>query len=80
MLKYIIKRILFFVPTLIIISLFTFALSVNSPGDPVEMLMKSTSEEGGQSANRSARSEEYDKYRRKLNLVLNIKFHFVHFI
>ncbi len=63
---------MFFVPTLIIISLFTFALSVNSPGDPVEMLMKSTSEEGGQSANRSARSEEYDKYRRKLNLDLPV--------
>jgi peptide/nickel transport system permease protein len=38
MLKYIVKRILIFIPTLFAISLLAFTISVNSPGDPVEAL------------------------------------------
>lgn len=36
MLKYIAKRVLLFIPTIILISIFTFYLSCNSPGDPVQ--------------------------------------------
>ena len=36
MLKYILKRLLIFIPTLFVIALATFYLSVNVPGDPVE--------------------------------------------
>lgn len=39
MLKYIIKRILIFIPTLIVISLMIFGLSKVAPGDPVELRM-----------------------------------------
>src|SRR5258706_6677357 len=45
MLKYLLRRILFFIPTLIIISLLAFIISVNAPGDPVSRLM-ATSESG----------------------------------
>ena len=39
MLKYIFKRILIFIPTLIIITLLGFIISINAPGDPVERMM-----------------------------------------
>jgi peptide/nickel transport system permease protein len=38
MLKYILKRIAVFIPTLFVISFIAFAISINSPGDPVEIL------------------------------------------
>lgn len=38
MLRYLIKRILIFIPTLLIISLLAFGLSKLAPGDPVEMI------------------------------------------
>lgn len=37
--KYVIKRIGLFIPTLIAISLITFVISVNAPGDPVERML-----------------------------------------
>jgi peptide/nickel transport system permease protein len=40
MIRYIFKRFLGFIPTLFIISLFTFSLNKLSPGDPVEMRFK----------------------------------------
>lgn len=39
MLEYLIKRVLIFLPTLFIISLITFSLSVMVPGDPVEQIL-----------------------------------------
>jgi peptide/nickel transport system permease protein len=49
MLKYIFRRILIFIPTLFIISLLAFVISVNAPGDPVEALF-SGGEGGGSNA------------------------------
>lgn len=40
MFKYILKRLLFFVPTFIVISLLTFTLGQMAPGDPVELKLK----------------------------------------
>lgn len=71
MLEYILKRVLFFIPTLFIISLLTFTLSVNSPGDPVEMLMTSSAGENN-SADKIAKKEEYEKLRVKLHLNLPV--------
>jgi peptide/nickel transport system permease protein len=50
MLPYILKRLLYFIPTFIIISLITFLLSQIAPGDPVELKLKG----GLQSANQQA--------------------------
>ncbi len=71
MLQYILKRILVFVPTLLVISLLTFTLSVHSPGDPVEIIMNASSE-SGQDADKIAKKDEYQKMRHKLNLDLPV--------
>ena len=71
MFKYLSKRILFFLPTIWIISLLTFSLSVNSPGDPVE-LMLNIAGESGQNADKQAQQFEYDKMREKLHLNLPV--------
>ena len=46
MLKYTFQRILTFIPMLIAISLLSFVISINAPGDPVERLAKSAESEG----------------------------------
>ena len=53
MLKYILRRILLFIPTLIIISLVAFVISVSAPGDPVSRMM-SSAETGNQFQSQSA--------------------------
>ncbi|MCY7409261.1 MAG: ABC transporter permease [Chitinophagales bacterium] len=45
MLHYVLKRILLFIPTLVVISLLAFMISVNAPGDPVSRMM-TTAESG----------------------------------
>jgi peptide/nickel transport system permease protein len=73
MLKYILKRVLIFIPTLFAISLIAFVISVNAPGDPVEALYQ-----GGQgnSDNAGAQGEEIarqkDSLRHNLGLDLPI--------
>ncbi len=54
MLRYIFKRLIVFIPTLIIISLLAFVISINAPGDPVERLSKSANKEGTASEQSSA--------------------------
>ena len=39
MFRYIVKRVLIFIPTIIAISLITFFISVNAPGDPVDHML-----------------------------------------
>jgi peptide/nickel transport system permease protein len=54
MLRYIIKRILIFIPTLIVITLLGFIISVNAPGNPVERMVvaaQSGGEMGSQTLN-----------------------------
>lgn len=53
MFKYILKRILYFIPTFFIISLVTFSLGQMAPGDPVELKLK-----GGMGASNSGQSSE----------------------
>jgi ABC-type dipeptide/oligopeptide/nickel transport system permease component len=65
MLKYIVKRIAIFIPTLFVISLVTFYLSVNVPGDPVEQMLNSNSEMGS-SANAQASEKAYIDKREQL--------------
>lgn len=40
MLRYLLVRILYFIPTLFFVTLFTFALGFYGPGDPIRVLMK----------------------------------------
>jgi len=70
MLKYILKRILIFFPTLIAISLITFIISVNAPGDPVDTILNKKSGDAGQSAKGVVDESAYISLRHKLGLDL----------
>lgn len=72
MLRYILKRILIFIPTLIIITLLGFVISINAPGDPVERMV-SCAQSGGEMGTQSL-SQMQDKifWRKKLGLDLPV--------
>ena len=73
MFKYILKRILIFIPTLIVISLITFMISQNAPGDPVEQMLTQTVGGGeGRASDRMATEKVYLQQRQKLGLDLPI--------
>lgn len=54
MFNYILKRLLLFIPTLIVISLAAFALSQVAPGDPVELRLS-----GGMQSSQAGQSSEF---------------------
>jgi peptide/nickel transport system permease protein len=72
MLKYILKRVLIFIPTLIVITLLGFVISINAPGDPVERMV-SSAHTGGELGTQSL-SQMEDKlfWRKKLGLDLPV--------
>lgn len=72
MLKYIIKRVLIFIPTLIVITLIGFLLSVNAPGDPVERMITSVQGNGDVNAQSASQIEEKKRWRAKLGLDLPV--------
>ena len=72
MLRYIFKRLLIFIPTLIIISLMAFVISTNAPGDPVERLSKSANKEGTADQQSSATKKVKQDIRKRLGLDLPI--------
>lgn len=75
MLKYILKRIALFIPTLIIISLISFVISLNAPGDPVEAMLQGSSAEA-QNSNQEISERQYLQKRAELGLDLPV-FYFV---
>jgi peptide/nickel transport system permease protein len=70
MLRYIAKRILIFIPTLFVISLITFIISVNAPGDPVETILNKKSGDVGQNARGQVDETAYVSMRHRLGLDL----------
>ncbi len=72
MLKYIGRRILIFLPTLIVITLLGFIISVNAPGDPVERMLVAA-QSGGEIGSESVSQVEQKKFwRTKLGLDLPV--------
>ncbi|HLP13887.1 MAG TPA: ABC transporter permease [Flavobacteriales bacterium] len=69
MIGYLVKRILQFIPTMFIISLLAFYISVHSPGDPVEILSQSANAQGA-NASLTATKQYKDSIRVKLGLNL----------
>ena len=67
MLKYILRRILIFIPTLLIISALIFYLSSLSPGDPVETMLTSIGGDS-QKSDQVAGEKAYLRMRHKLGL------------
>jgi len=70
MLNYLLRRILLFIPTIIIISLLAFIISVNAPGDPVARMM-ATAESGENSGGiNTVREQQQVFWRHRLGLDL----------
>lgn len=72
MIKYISKRLLVFIPTLVAISLLAFVISVNSPADPVEQLTRAASSDGNIDSESSAEQKIKNEVRQKLGLDLPV--------
>jgi peptide/nickel transport system permease protein len=72
MFKYALKRILTFIPMLIAISLLSFIISINAPGDPVERLSKAAGNEGSAEQQSGASKKIKEELRKKLGLDLPI--------
>ena len=72
MFTYILKRIFIFIPTLIIISVLTFALSKMAPGDPVKLALGNREQqgEGGGSSDRIATEKAYAAMAEQLGMTL----------
>ncbi|MEI6311895.1 MAG: ABC transporter permease [Bacteroidota bacterium] len=68
MFKYVLKRLLYFVPTFIVISLITFMLGQMAPGDPVELKLKGGmgGSANGQSSEKMAGEKAYMELSEKL--------------
>jgi len=72
MLRYIIKRILVFIPTMVVISLLAFIISINAPGDPVERMVSIT-QGGGEMSTQTANVQQAKEiWTKKLGLDLPI--------
>ncbi len=72
MLQYIVKRILIFIPTLIVITLLGFIISINAPGDPVERMVSSSQNNGEQGAQSISQKEQKKFWCSKLGLDLPV--------
>lgn len=70
MLQYLLKRLLIFIPTIIVISLLMFILSANAPGDPVELMLNKNSGNEGQSSQKLSTEKAYNELRHKLGFDL----------
>lgn len=70
MLKYIVKRLLIFIPTLIAISLLTFVISINAPGDPVETMLNQSFGGDGMSGEKLSSEKTYNAKRHELGFDL----------
>lgn len=70
MLNYIFKRILIFIPTLFAISLLTFVISVNAPGDPVDAMLTKNGGGDGQAADKLATEKAYIETRHQFGFDL----------
>ncbi len=72
MFKYILRRILVFIPTLFVISLVAFVISINAPGDPIENLFEGAKGGTGGTSLNEAMLREKDSLRHQLGLDLPV--------
>ncbi len=72
MTAYLLRRLLFFIPTLLIITLLSFIISQSAPGDPVEQMLSGQQSGGEQIAERQANEAAYLQKRRELGLDLPV--------
>ena len=70
MFKYILKRLISFVPMIVAISLIAFIVSAIAPGDPVDTLSKAAGSEGGADKQSGTLKKDKQKKRKELGLDL----------
>jgi len=70
--NYFAKRVLFFFPTLFILSLLAFIITINSPGDPVSRMISSGQQSDEQQINQSNNELQEKYWRQKLGLNLPV--------
>ncbi len=75
MLRYIFKRLLFFIPTLLLISLLAFEISIHAPGNPVERMMSGT--QGGASVSADYQ-QQMKTWNHRLGLNLPVFYFSIH--
>lgn len=68
MIKKIFYRIFIFIPTILLISLLSFVISLNAPGDPVEKLATAMGQDGASNQNQSSNLIVKAKIRKSLGL------------
>jgi peptide/nickel transport system permease protein len=68
--NYIIRRVLVFIPTLLLISLITFLISVHAPGDPVEQMFNTNAGDNGQVMDKLTSEKVYQEARHRFGLDL----------
>ncbi|CAN5480362.1 ABC transporter permease [soil metagenome] len=74
--SYLLRRILFFIPTLLIISLVSFIVLVNSPGDPVERMLQAGGT--GEFIPSSLLEHQHEEMRHRLGLDLPVFYFDMH--
>jgi peptide/nickel transport system permease protein len=76
--RYILRRILLFIPTFIVITLLSFIILVNAPGDPVERMMTSSQSSGDISTQSVAQKEQRNYWTHRLGLDLPVFYFSIH--
>jgi peptide/nickel transport system permease protein len=76
--SYIIRRLLLFIPALIIISLLSFVISINAPGDPVERMMTVSGGSGETYSQSINQKEQYKYWQHRLGLDLPVFYFGLH--
>jgi peptide/nickel transport system permease protein len=76
--SYILRRILLFIPTLFVITLLSFMILVNAPGDPVERMMTASQSSGDISTQSIAQREQRDYWSHRMGLDLPVFYFSMH--
>lgn len=66
--QYVLKRVLIFLPTLLIITLISFMIMQSAPGDPVQRMLQGSQQTGGEMRDRRASEQDYIRKRQELGL------------
>ena len=66
--RYLIKRLLAFIPALFIITVIGFVISINAPGDPIDRMLSGSGDE--HQVNKIFKSDQYVQLRKQSGLDL----------
>ena len=76
--RYIIRRILLFIPTFLVITLISFIILVNAPGNPVERMMTASQSSGDISIQSVTQQEQRNYWTHRLGLDLPVFYFNIH--